>query len=150
MGEREQRRKLTRRNQHREEIRDYQAMEDSDEEDSDDGRTLMTGMTKMSRMSRMSRISSAKTLKRRHLETQSFAASTKFGKSRSTIRIKSDADGNVTDVKDLKSVRFAEAQEDSDADEDMEFDSSGKLVVREMEDEAENQDDGGTVYSFKS
>ena len=32
----------------------------------------------------------------------------------------------------------------------MEFDSSGKLVVREMEDEAEKQDDGGTVHSFKS
>ena len=150
LSEREKRRKLTRRNQRREEIRNYEAMEDSDEEDSDDGRTLMTGMTKISRMSR---ISNGKTLKRRHMDTASFAQSTKSVRTRSTMRIKSDADGNVTDVKDLKSVRFSESHDDeSDAEEDMEFDSSGKLVVRDMEDvnSTENQDDSGTVHSFKS
>ena len=156
LSEREQRRKLRGRNQRREESRDYEAMEDSDEEDSDDGKTLMTGMTKMSRMSRMSRISSGKTLKRRHTETMSLAQSTKYGRARAgtTMRIKSDADGNVTDVKDLKSVRFAEVNDDDDSDGggDMEFDSSGKLVVREMEEETEtnNQDDAATAYSFKS
>jgi ribosomal RNA-processing protein 12 len=151
LSEREQRRKLTRRNLQREENRDFQAMEDSDEEDSDDGKTLMTGMTKMSRMSRMSRVSSGRTLKRRHSETTSLAQSTKFGRTKSTIRIKSDADGNVTNVKDLKSVRFEEANDDdSDGDEDMEFNSSGKLVVRDMEDDIGDQDDSGTVHSFKS
>uniref|UniRef100_A0A7S4EQ48 RRP12 HEAT domain-containing protein n=1 Tax=Pseudo-nitzschia australis TaxID=44445 RepID=A0A7S4EQ48_9STRA len=154
LSEREKRRKLTRRNLQREETRDFQAMEDSDEEDSDDGKTLMTGMTgltKMSRMSRISRMSSGKTLKRRHMETSSLAHSTRSGRVRTTMRIKSDADGNVTDVKDLKNVRFAEMQEDgSDAEGDMEFDSSGKLVVRDMDDELEHNDDGGTVYSFKS
>merc|ERR1712176_215602 len=105
----------------------------------------MTGMTKMSRMSRMSRISRVSS------ETTSLAQSTKFGRARSTIRIKSDNDGNVTDVKDLKSVRFTEVHDDdSDAADDMEFDSSGKLVVRDVEDEIENQDDGGTVNTFKS
>ncbi len=152
LSEREQRRKLSRRHQQREEIRDYQAMEDSDEEDSDDGRTLMTGMTKMSRMSRMSRVSSGKTLKRRFAETASLAQSTRSGKDRMTVRIKSDADGNVTDVKDLKSVRFSEVNDDdSDGEGDMEFDSSGKLVVHDMEEETQNQqDDSGTVFSFKS
>lgn len=153
LSEREQRRKLSRRNYKREVTRDYQAMEDSDEEDSDDGKTLMTGMTKMSRVSRMSRVSSGKTLKRRHAETVSIAQSSKFGKARSTMRIKNDADGNVTDVKDLKSVRFSEVHDDDDSDagDDMEFDSSGKLLVRDVEDdETKNQDDGGTVNSFKS
>eukprot|EP00536_Pseudo-nitzschia_multiseries_P006816 jgi/Psemu1/65748/estExt_Genemark1.C_1500048 len=154
LSEREKRRKLTRRNQQREETRDFQAMEDSDEEDSDDGRTLMTGMTgltKMSRMSRMSRVSSGKTLKRRHMETVSLAQSTRSGRTRTTMRIKSDADGNVTDVKDLKSVRFAEVQEDgSDAEDDMEFDSSGKLVVRDIDDDMEHNDDSGTVHSSRS
>lgn len=151
LSEREQRRKLSRRHQQREEIRDYQAMEDSDEEDSDDGRTLMTGMTKMSRMSRMSRVSNAKTLKRRFAETASLAQSTKSGKARMTVRIKSDADGNVTDVKDLKSVRFSEVNDDDSDGEDMEFDASGKLVVHDMEEEAPNQhDDSGTVFSSKS
>lgn len=156
LSEREQRRKLRGRNQRREESRDYEAMEDSDEEDSDDGKTLMTGMTKMSRMSRLSRISSGKTLKRRHTETISLAQSTKYGRARAgtTMRIKSDADGHVTDVKDLKSVRFAEVNDDDDSDGggDMEFDSSGKLVVREMDEETEtnNQDDAATAYSFKS
>ena len=152
LSEREQRRKFTRRNQQREEVRDYHAMEDSDEEDSDDGKTLMTGMTKMSRMSRRSRMSSSKTLKRRFADTTSLAQSTKFGKVRSTVRIKSDADGNITDVKDLKSVRFSEAQnDDSDEEDDMEFDSSGKLLVHDMKEETEKQqDDVGTVYSFKS
>jgi len=154
LSEREKRRKLTRRNQPQEARRDFQAMEDSDEEDSDDGRTLMTGMTgltKMSRISRMSRVSSGKTLKRRHMETISLAQSTRSGRNRTTMRIKSDADGNVTDVKDLKSVRFAEVQEDgSDAEDDMEFDSSGKLVVHDIDDDVEHNDDGGTVHSFRS
>uniref|UniRef100_A0A7S0XQM2 RRP12 HEAT domain-containing protein n=1 Tax=Pseudo-nitzschia delicatissima TaxID=44447 RepID=A0A7S0XQM2_9STRA len=152
LSEREQRRKLTRRNLQREEVRDYHAMEDSDEEDSDDGKTLMTGMTKMTRMSRMSRVSNAKTLKRRFADTTSLAQSTKFGKARSsTVRIKSDADGNVTDVKDLKSVRFSDVNDgDSDGEDDMEFDSSGKLVVREVEEEPEQQDDSATVFSSKS
>ena len=155
LSEREQRRKLSRRHQQREEIRDYQAMEDSDEEDSDDGRTLMTGMTgltKMSRMSRLSRVSGSKTLKRRFAETASLAQSTRSGKAMMSVRIKSDADGNVTDVKDLKSVRFSEVNDDdSDGEADMEFDSSGKLVVHDMEEDTQNQqDDSGTVFSFKS
>jgi ribosomal RNA-processing protein 12 len=158
LDEREKRRKLTRRNQQREEVQDYQAMEDSDEEDSDDGRTLMTGttgLTRMSRMSRVSRMSNAKTLKRRHMDTATMALSTKSGRAaRATMRIKSDADGNVTDVKDLKSVRFADVNDDdSDAGDDMEFDSSGKLVVRDVtEDDGmdQNNDDNGTVHSFKS
>ena len=150
LSEREERRKLTRRNTQREESRDFTAMEDSDEEDSDDGKTLMTGMTKMTRMSRMSRTSNGKSLKRRHTEAMSLAQSVKFGRSRTTMRIKSDADGNVTDVKDLKSVRFAETHDDDSDGDDMEFDSSGKLVVRDAEDETEMQDDGGTVHSFKS
>ena len=89
----------------------------------------------------MSRVSNAKTLKRRFADTTSLAQSTKFGKARSsTVRIKSDADGNVTDVKDLKSVRFSEVNDDdSDGEGDMEFDSSGKLVVHDMEEETQNQ-----------
>jgi ribosomal RNA-processing protein 12 len=126
-------------------------MADSDEEDSDDGRTLATGMT---RMSRMSRISSGKTLKRGHMETASFAQSTKSGRNKSTtMRIKNDVDGNVTDVKDLKAVRFSESPSDeSDFEEDMEFDSSGKLVVHDMEelDSTNKKDDGDTIFSFKS
>ena len=151
LSEREARRKNTRRNQRRDDTRDYEAMADSDEEDSDDGRTLATGMT---RMSRMSRISSGKTLKRGHMETASFAQSTKSGRTKSTtMRIKSDADGNVTDVKDLKTVRFSESPSDeSDFEEDMEFDSSGKLVVHDMGelDSTNKKGDGDTIFSFKS
>mmetsp|Transcript_2966 Transcript_2966/g.3344 ORF Transcript_2966/g.3344 Transcript_2966/m.3344 type:complete len:1294 (+) Transcript_2966:140-4021(+) len=149
LSEREARRKKTRRNQQSDDTRDYEDMADSDEEDSDDGRTLVTGMTKMSRMSRMS---SRRTLKRRHIETSSLAQSTK-SMSKSTVRIKNDTDGNVTDVKDLKTVRFSESpSEESEFEEDMEFDSSGKLVVHDIDelDLANNMDDGDTILSFKS
>jgi len=150
LSEREARRKKNRRNQQRDNTRDYEDMADSDEEDSDDGRTLVTGMTQMSRMSRMS---SRRTLKRRHMETSSLAQSTKSGKKKSTMRIKNDADGNVTDVKDLKTVRFSESpSEESEFEEDMEFDSSGKLVVHDIDelDLANNMDDNDTISSFKS
>ncbi|VEU40436.1 unnamed protein product [Pseudo-nitzschia multistriata] len=156
LSEREKRRKLSRRKPHGEESRDFGAMEDSDEEDSDGGRTLMTGMTGLTRMSRLSRASGAgKTLKRRHAETASVALSTRSGRARTAVRIRSDADGSVTDVKDLRNVRFAEEQDDgSDDDDDMEFDASGKLVVRDtgLDDEtaADPSDDAGTVRSFRS
>merc|ERR1712238_305611 len=110
---------------------------------------LVTGM------SRMSRMSSKRTLKRRHIETSSLAQSTKSSMSKSTVRIKNDTDGNVTDVKDLKTVRFSESpSEESEFEEDMEFDSSGKLVVHDIDelpvDLANNMDDGDTISSFKS
>jgi len=69
------------------------------------------------------------------------------------MRIKNDADGNVTDVKDLKTVRFSESpSEESEFEEDMEFDSSGKLVVHDIDevDLANNMDDNDTISSFKS
>jgi len=145
LSEREAKRKNARRSQ-----QSYEAMANSDEEDSDDGRTLVTGIT---RMSRMSRVSSGRTLKRRHMESASFAQSTMSGRTKLTMRIKNDADGSIMDVKDLKTVRFSKSSTDeSDFEENIEFDSSGKLVVRDVDelDSTNNEDDGDTILSFKS
>ena len=156
LSERDARRKARRREerQHQEEADDFDGMVGSDEEDSDDGRTLMTGMTGFSRMTsrtgRKSIAASIKTMttaKSRASRTVVSAVSRK-SKFDSTVRIRNDASGDVFDVADLtsKSVRFA--GDDSDDDEDLmnddpvEFDGTGKLIVRGDFDDGSNYQGG--------
>jgi ribosomal RNA-processing protein 12 len=58
------------------------------------------------------------------------------------------------DVKELKTVRFAEANsDDSDSDDDVQFDASGKLVVRDMDDtfaSEKHHDEDTNLLSYKS
>ena len=163
LSEREARRKLSRRHQQQQQQVEhdpgYDAMVDSDgEEDSDDGRTLVTGMTRISRMSRVMSRSGKQTLKRGRsvAADETFAKSTRSARTQVSVRIKNDADGDVMDVKDLKTVRFAEANsdDDSDSDDDVHFDASGKLVVRETMDDTfaseKHHDEDTNMLSYKS
>jgi ribosomal RNA-processing protein 12 len=158
LAEREARRKSSRRYQQQQVEHDpgYDAMVDSDgEEDSDDGQTLMTGMTRISRMSRVMSRSGKQTLKRgRASADETFVKSTRSARTQVSVRIKNDADGDVMDVKELKTVRFAEANsDDSDSDDDVQFDASGKLVVRDMDDtfaSEKHHDEDTNMLSYKS
>jgi ribosomal RNA-processing protein 12 len=154
LSEREARRKNSQSYRAREETIGYDAMIDSDgEEDSDDGLTLVTGMTRKSRLSRVTSRSGKQTLKRNLADTQSLAKSTRSSKAQMSVRIKNDVDGEVSDVKDLKTVRFTEPNSDEDSsDAEIEFNESGKLVIREMEevDSAAKHSDERTLLSLKS
>lgn len=155
LSEREKRQKNARLAQ-RIEVRQYDAMVDSDEEDSDDGNTLVTGMTRISKLSRLTTRSGKQTLKRRNTDPQSVARSTQAGKVIGpTMRLKNDQDGHVLDVKELtrKTVKFSEFNsDDSDAEADLEFDSNGKLIVPDSYDtfSTESNNDGHAMMSSKA
>jgi ribosomal RNA-processing protein 12 len=149
LDERETRRKQSSSYQPIEEMVGYDAMEDSEgEEDSDDGITLVTGMTRKSRITRLTS-QSRQTHRKRNADAMSSARSTKRSvQGHASIRIKNDADGEVLDVSELKTVTFADASNSDDdmSDEEVEFDASGKLVVRDVHDRLSmdmGQDDVG-------
>ncbi|KAL3919924.1 MAG: hypothetical protein SGILL_003511 [Bacillariaceae sp.] len=155
LSERETRRKLS-GYQLKERDVNFEAMIESDgEDDSDDGLTLMTGMTRKSRLSRVTSRSGKQTLKRKDIDAKTVAMSYRSARQQVSVRIKNDADGNVLDVKELKSVRFAESDsDDDDSDAEMVFDASGKLVVRDLEDEdvfstSGNHEGQDTLLSLK-
>jgi ribosomal RNA-processing protein 12 len=155
LTEREARRRNSHAYQSKEEAVSYDAMMESDgEEDSDDGMTLVTGMTRKSRLSRVTGRSGKQTLKRKHTDSQTLSKATRTARQQGSVRIKNDADGEILDVKELKTVRFTEPGSDNaDSDAEMEFDASGKLVVHDVNDSlsmSKYQDDGDTLLTFKS
>jgi len=158
LSEREARRKNSRRYEEAQENPGYDVMVDSEgEEDSDAGLTLVTGMTRVSRMSRVMSQSGKQTLKRGRSDAETYAKSagksTKSGRAKASVRIKNDVGGDALDLKELKTVRFAESgSDDSDSDGDVEFDASGKLVVHDIEDgfSTVNHDDDETMFTSKS
>ena len=154
LDEREARRKARRRGQIRDEkAKSFDEMVESDEEDSDDGRTLMTGATGFSRLtSRTGKSFGGRSGKTTRLDSETLAGYTTAAGSRKSrrsaaagmnpkLQLRNDIDGNVTELGTLnaKSVRFADANDsDRDADGDdiaLEFDGSGKLIVRDDFDE---------------
>lgn len=135
LAEREARRRKSSSYQAREKAVGYDAMEDSDgEQDSDDGLTLVTGMTRKSRMSRVMS-QSKQSRKTKYGDSNSIQRTAKSFNGQASIRIRNDADGEILDVRDLKTVRFADPSDSDDdtSDDEIEFDASGKLVVREVD-----------------
>jgi ribosomal RNA-processing protein 12 len=136
LDEREARRKKSSAYRLPEDTVGYDVMEDSDgEQDSDDGLTLVTGMTRKSRLTRVTN-KTKRTLETRHSDAKSLVLSTKSCKGNVSVRIKNDADGDILDVRELKTVTFADAEDSDDdtSDGDIEFDASGKLVIRDVDD----------------
>ena len=138
---------------------DFEDMMESDEEDSDDGRTLMTGMTGFTRMTALSgkSLRTAATMRsEKSLAKSVQSGALSFGSksmksSKSKVGradesgpriVNTEKDGEVLDMLDsnrmMKSVRFVDSgtRDDSDFDDEsddgmMEFDSSGRLVVKD-------------------
>lgn len=153
LDEREARRKKSSRYQQAEETVGFDAMEDSDgEQDSDDGLSLASGMTRKSRFTQVTG-RSKRTLSTRPSESRSLVKSIKSSNGRTSIRIKSEADGEVMDVRELKTVTFANEGESEDdcSDAEIEFDASGKLIVHGPDDHslAEDEFGVGAVASLK-
>lgn len=129
LSERELRRKAARRDARNAKSVEFDEMIASDEEDSDDGRTLFTGATGMSKMTN-------RTERRTKKRGAASIAYTQKSKGDVTIRIRNDTNGTNLDVRDLtqKSVRFADANlDESDSESLIQFDDSGKLVVKDNE-----------------
>jgi ribosomal RNA-processing protein 12 len=150
LSERDARRKARNQDRKPQDSVDFDELIGSDEEDSDDGRTLMTGATGFSQMtgrtgksmlSRMSKSRSGRT-------TAESTTMSRKSKGETSIRLKNDVNGEVFDVADLaaKSVRFADDDNNDDESDDgaMEFDGSGKLIVRDDFDE-ENLEQNGAL-----
>ena len=128
-------------------------MESDGEDDSLDGMTLVTGMTRKSRLSRVTGRSGKQTLKRKVMDAKTMAKSSRSGRQQVSVRIKNDANGEILDVNELKTVRFAEPDsDDDDSDADMEFDASGKLVVHDLDEEfsSKHHEDEDTMLSLRS
>jgi len=132
-----------------EEGQHFDDLMDSDEDDSDGGRTLMTGVTGFTRMmatSGKSVLTVAKTKSVRSM-AQSVTSAKNAAISRPRIDLRAETDGEVIDMLDpslAKSVRFLdEHQDDEFSDDDdgvMEFDESGKLVIKDdFDDDDEKQ-----------
>jgi ribosomal RNA-processing protein 12 len=149
LSERDARRRARNQDRKPQDSVDFDEMIGSDEEDSDDGRTLMTGATGFSQMtgrtgksmlSRMSKSRSGRTA------AESTTMSRKSN-GETSIRLKNDVNGEVFDVADLaaKSVRFANDDNNDDESDDgaMEFDGSGKLIVRDDFDEENLEQNSG-------
>jgi ribosomal RNA-processing protein 12 len=136
LGEREKRKKQSRREGGEAEVDQFDNLVDSDEEDSDDGRTFLTGATGISRLSSREKGPDADSLKCRRMSTGGSIASAKSKLAQNAkFRLPDETDGEVVDMlgqKMEKRVHFAAAADDDEFDSDegaMEFDDDGKLVV---------------------
>jgi ribosomal RNA-processing protein 12 len=134
LAERETRHKQSSSYQPTEETVGFDAMEDSDgEQDSDDGVTLVSRKTRKSRVTQLTS-RSLQTHQTRKADTRS-ARSMKSAKGHTFIRIKNDADGEILDFSELNKVNMADPSDNDDdtSDDEIEFDGSGKLVVRDVQ-----------------
>eukprot|EP00980_Cylindrotheca_fusiformis_P013508 scaffold3450_cov114-Cylindrotheca_fusiformis.AAC.13 len=119
LSEREFRRKMALRETGKPDESKFNDMMASDEDDSDGGETLFTGVSVISRTATRSQ--------RTRKGKRSFGS-----KAPQPLRIRNDIDATVFDVDDLtqKSVRFTESHhEDHYAEDSMEIDGSGKLII---------------------
>jgi ribosomal RNA-processing protein 12 len=151
LSERDARRKARNQDQKQQDSGDFDELIGSDEEDSDDGRTLMTGATGFSQMTgRTGKSMLSRTSKSRSgRSTAESTTMSRKSKGEASIRIKNDVNGEVLNVADLsaKSVRFAEDEPNDDESDDgaMEFDGSGKLIVKDDFLEENLEQNGGST-----
>ncbi|KAG7353945.1 NUC173 domain containing protein [Nitzschia inconspicua] len=155
LDERELRRKRSSTHQPSEKPIGYNSMEDSDgEQDSDDGLTLVTGITRRSRLTCVTS-KSKQSPNMRHVGPKSMARPMEVSRSHVSVRIKNDVNGEVMDMRELRTVTFAGDSgdgDDNDPDEEIEFDASGKLVVRDVDGESliSNLKESGKVDRLNS
>ena len=140
LSERAARRKAAMKSDGGPESNDFDEMMESDEDDSDDGKTFMTGVTGFTRMTgrtgKSIRSEAVERSERKSLRSRATAASASTRKP--SVRIQSDANGEVLDMLDPsvgRSVRFADEDDDMDGNDSdggvLEFDELGRLVVHD-------------------
>lgn len=113
---------------------DLEELLGSDEDDSDEGKTFVSGTTKHSMVSAVSSKKSLKRGRSSHREGDDRTQRNGLAfKSTPEVLIRNDTGGNEFDVRDLtkRTVRFSEVSNDSDSDDDITFDESGRLVITE-------------------
>lgn len=175
LDEREKRRRIARKdnqvnNGQHDESDNFEQLLDSDEEDSDEGKTLMTGATGLTRQTGRTAGGNSKVTKAT-IQSKSTAAGSRNVRGRTGIVLPDETDGEVVDMlsaKISKQVQFAnndmDDSDDSDDDGLMEFDDSGRLIVKDDADDEQirskafdddrgnkrrklNQSDSGSIVS---